>query len=53
MSSVNKKNIICNTKYGIAIPAIINYDNIFGFQFHPEKSGSSGLKILYNWLKLS
>ena len=49
----NKKNIICNTKYGIAIPAIINVDNIFGFQFHPEKSGSSGLKILYNWLKLS
>ena len=49
----NKKNIICNTKYGIDIPAIINEDNIFGFQFHPEKSGSSGLKILYNWLKLS
>ena len=49
----NKKNIISNTKYGIEIPAIINYDNIFGFQFHPEKSGSSGLKILYNWLKLS
>ena len=49
----NKKNIICNTKYGIDIPAIINNDNIFGFQFHPEKSGSSGLKILYNWLKLS
>ena len=49
----NKKNIICNTKYGIDIPAIINNDNVFGFQFHPEKSGSSGLKILYNWLKLS
>ncbi len=49
----NKKNIICNTKYGIDIPAIINEDNIFGFQFHPEKSGSSGLKILYNWLKLN
>ena len=49
----NKKNIICNTKYGIDIPAIINNDNISGFQFHPEKSGSSGLKILHNWLKLS
>ena len=48
----HKKNIICNTKYGIDIPAIINKDNIFGFQFHPEKSGQSGLKILYNWLKL-
>ncbi len=38
---------------GINIPAIVNQDNIFGFQFHPEKSGRSGLKILYNWLKLS
>ena len=49
----NKKNIICNAKYGINIPAIVNEDNISGFQFHPEKSGISGLKILYNWLKLS
>ena len=49
----HKKNIICNTQYGIKIPAIVNQDNIFGFQFHPEKSGRSGLKILYNWLKLS
>jgi len=48
----HKKNIICNTQYGINIPAIVNQDNIFGFQFHPEKSGRSGLKILYNWLKL-
>ena len=47
------KYIICNTKYGINIPTIVNKDNIFGFQFHPEKSGTSGLKILYNWLKLS
>ena len=49
----HKRNIICNTKYGINIPAIVNQDNIFGFQFHPEKSGRSGLKILYNWLNLS
>ena len=49
----HKKNIICNTQYGIDIPAIVNVDNIFGFQFHPEKSGISGLKILYNWLKVS
>ena len=49
----NKNNIICDTKYGINIPAVVNKDNIFGFQFHPEKSGRSGLKILYNWLKVS
>ena len=49
----HRENIICNTKYGIDIPAIVNLDNIFGFQFHPEKSGSSGIKILHNWLKLN
>ena len=48
----NKKNIMCSTNYGIDIPAVVNKGNIFGFQFHPEKSGQSGLKILYNWLKL-
>ena len=49
----HKNNIICDTKYGINIPAVVNEDNIFGFQFHPEKSGRSGLKILHNWLKVS
>ena len=49
----HKNNIICDTKYGINIPAVVNEDNIFGFQFHPEKSGSSGLKILHNWLRVS
>ena len=38
----HSNNIICNTKYGFDIPAIVNKDNIFGFQFHPEKSGRSG-----------
>ena len=49
----HKENIICNTKYGIDIPAIVKKNNIYGFQFHPEKSGKSGLRILYNWLRLN
>ena len=49
----DNKNVICDTYYGINIPAIIQKDNIYGFQFHPEKSGNSGLKILNNWLKIS
>ena len=48
----HKKNIICNTKYGINIPAIINENNIFGFQFHPEKSGKSGLNLLSSFLSI-
>ena len=43
----NKKIIIASTKYfNISIPAIIKAENIIGFQFHPEKSGKKGLKLL-------
>lgn len=37
---------------GIAISAMINKDNFFGCQFHPEKSGKIGEKILNNFLCL-
>ena len=48
----HKKNIICSTKYGIDIPTIVNQDNIFGFQFHPEKSHKFGQKLLKQFLLL-
>lgn len=44
---------IYNIDYnGVDIPAIIMKDNILGVQFHPEKSGTSGLKLLKNFIKL-
>ncbi len=43
--------IIANTYYGQKIPAIIGRENYIGVQFHPEKSGNSGQKFIYNWLK--
>ena len=33
------------------IPAIVQYKNIYGFQFHPEKSGNEGLNLLKKFLK--
>lgn len=38
--------------YGIKVPSIIEKDNLTVFQFHPEKSGKAGLKILENFVNL-
>jgi len=40
------------TEYSVNIHASVEYDNIFACQFHPEKSGNTGLKILENFAKL-
>ena len=49
----NPKHCIANCLYGgVPVPAIIGRDNIYGCQFHPEKSGVVGLKILHRFLSL-
>ena len=47
----NITNSISVTKYNENFSSIINNKNIFGFQFHPEKSQISGLKLLKNFIE--
>ena len=41
-----------SAEYGITVPAVIQKGNVFACQFHPEKSGVTGLKIIENFCRL-
>ncbi len=49
----NADDLACITDYGTSVPAMVARGNVFGCQFHPEKSGETGLKILENFAKLT
>jgi glutamine amidotransferase len=40
------------TRYIQTFASAVEHQNVFGVQFHPEKSGETGLKILKNFLEL-
>ncbi len=46
----NEHNELAHVEYGVKLCAAIAKDNIFGAQFHPEKSGEVGLRLLKNFL---
>jgi imidazole glycerol-phosphate synthase subunit HisH len=50
---VNPSSVLATTNYGKPFPSVVGCENIFGVQFHPEKSQSSGKKIIRNFLELS
>ena len=48
----DKNNVSITTNYGKDVVAAVSQENIFGSQFHPEKSQNTGTKILTNFLNL-
>jgi glutamine amidotransferase len=47
----NTQDVLTVTSYGIEFASSISKDNIFGVQFHPEKSHRFGMKLLKNFLE--
>lgn len=48
----DNKNILATSEYGQVFNSVIYKENIFGTQFHPEKSHENGIKILKNFLEI-
>lgn len=44
--------VVASAEYGLAVPAVVNNGNVYGCQFHPEKSGKVGLNILKAFIEL-
>lgn len=48
----NRSDCIATTDYGIEFDSVIGRNNVWGVQFHPEKSHKYGMKVFGNYLQL-
>lgn len=46
----NAESLIATVPYGIDVPAVVRQGNVFGCQFHPEKSSKAGRRLLKNFM---
>ncbi|KAB2826842.1 MAG: imidazole glycerol phosphate synthase subunit HisH [Bacteroidales bacterium] len=48
----DESNVLATTQYGVKYACAVNSGNVYGVQFHPEKSHSNGVRLLENFSKL-
>lgn len=48
-----EEHLLASTEYYEPVAAVVGRDRVYGMQFHPEKSGALGMRLLANFLKLS
>ena len=41
-----EESLLAVSEYDVSVPAVVNNNNVYGMQFHPEKSGEKGLMLL-------
>jgi glutamine amidotransferase len=51
-SGLKRDVVAAETTYGVTFPSVVAIRNVYGTQFHPEKSGKTGLKILKNFFNI-
>ena len=49
---LSAENTLASTQYGSEFSSVVRHTNFWGVQFHPERSGKSGARLLSNFLKL-
>ena len=49
---IDEKNVLAHTNYGINFTSIVSKENIYGVQFHPEKSSNQGLNLIKNFIQI-
>ena len=48
-----EEDVVAGAEYGVTVPGAVARGNVYGCQFHPEKSGALGLKLLENFAAMT